>query len=124
EAKKDDPAGARDLTPGDFDAPVFEVGGHGGFALSPDGKELVFSSNRAARPALSTNSDLWVVPLDGSAEALRAPRDITAANEAWDGSPRYSPDGRFIAYRTQRIPRYESDRFRIGLYDRAAGTSR
>jgi len=124
EGGKDDPAAARDLTPGDFDAPVFEVGGHGGFALSPDGRELAFSSNRAALPASSTNSDLWLVSLDASAEAARRPRNITAGNEAWDGSPRYSPDGRFIAYRTQRVPGYESDRFRIALYDRAAGTSR
>ncbi len=115
---------ARDLTPGDFDAPVFEVGGHGGFALSPDGRELAFSSNRDPDPQSSTNSDLWVVPVDGGPDALRAPRNITADNKAWDGSPRYSPDGRFIAYRTQRIPRYESDRFRIALYDRRGGQSR
>ncbi len=62
--------------------------------------------------------------MDGRPEELRAPRNITADNEAWDGSPRYSPDGRFLAYRTQRIPRYESDRFRIALYDRQAGRSR
>ena len=123
-AGKDDPAAVRDLTPGPFDAPVFEVGGHGGFAVSPDGTELVFSSNRAADPALSTNSDLWVVAMDASMETARAPRDITADNEAWDGSPRYSPDGRWIAYRTQRVPRYESDRLRLALYDRGTGRSR
>ncbi len=114
----------RDLTPGDFDVPVFEVGGHGGFALSPDGKELVFSSRHAADPASSTNSDLFVVATDAPDDALLAPKDLTAANEAWDGSPRYSPDGRFIAYRTQKVPRYESDRFRIALYDRQTGQSR
>jgi dipeptidyl aminopeptidase/acylaminoacyl peptidase len=123
-ARKDDAGAVRDLTPGEFDAPVFEVGGHGGFALSPDGKEVAFSSNRAPDPASSTNSDLWVAPVDGSAEELRAPKNITAGNEAWDGSPRYSPDGRFIAYRTQRVPRYESDRFRVALYDRGTSRSR
>src|SRR5947209_3465513 len=73
---KDSPA--RDLTPGDFDSPTFEVGGHGGFALSPDGRELAFSSNRDPDPESSTNSDLWVVPVDGGPDALRAPRNITA----------------------------------------------
>ncbi len=123
-ARKDDPTAVRDLTPGEFDAPVFELGGHGGFAVSPDGKELAFASNHAPDPASSTNSDLWVVALDAGPEGLRAPRNVTADNPAWDGSPRYSPDGRFIAYRTQRVPGYESDRFRLALLDRGSGRSR
>ena len=43
------------------------------------------------------------------------PRNITAANPAYDGSPKYSPDGKYIGYRTQKQPGYESDRFRIAL---------
>ena len=114
----------RDLTPGDFDSPAFVVGGGADFDVSPDGRELVFTSNRDAQPATSTNSDLWVVPVDGSPEAVASPRNITAPNRAFDGSPRYSPDGRSIAYTMQRVPGYESDRFVLALYDRAAGTSR
>jgi dipeptidyl aminopeptidase/acylaminoacyl peptidase len=114
----------RDLTPGDFDSPAFVVGGGADYDVSPDGKELVFTSNREAQPATSTNSDLWAVPIDGSPEALAAPRNLTAANRASDGSPRYSPDGRFIAYTMQRVPGYESDRVVLALHDRAAGTSR
>ena len=41
------------------------------------------------------------------------PRNITAGNPAYDGSPKYSPDGRYIAYRTQKQPGYESDLFRL-----------
>lgn len=114
----------RDLTPGDFDSPAFVVGGGADFDVSPDGREVVFTSNRDPQPATSTNSDLWVVPIDGSPEALAAPRNITVSNRAFDGSPRYSPDGRTIGYVMQRVPGYESDRFVLALYDRAAGTSR
>ena len=114
----------RDLTPGDFDSPAFVVGGGADFDVSPDGEELVFTSNRDAQPANSTNSDLWIVPIDGSPDAIAAPKDITAANRASDNSPRYSPDGRSIAYTRQRVPGYESDRIVLALYDRAAGTSR
>jgi dipeptidyl aminopeptidase/acylaminoacyl peptidase len=117
-------APTRDLTPGDFDSPAFVVGGGGDFDVSPDGKELVFTSNRDAQPATSTNSDLWVVPIDGSPEALAAPRNITASNRAFDGAPRYSPDGRSIGYTMQRVPGYESDRPVLAVYDRASGTSR
>jgi dipeptidyl aminopeptidase/acylaminoacyl peptidase len=114
----------RDLTPGDFDSPAFVVGGGADFDVSPDGKELVFTSNRNAQPANSTNCDLWVVPIDGGPEALAAPKSVSVANRAFDGSPRYSPDGRTIAYTQQRVPGYESDRIVLALYDRAAGTSR
>jgi dipeptidyl aminopeptidase/acylaminoacyl peptidase len=120
----DPKAPPRDLTPGDFDSPAFSVGGGTDFDVSPDGKEVVFTSNRDRQPATSTNSDLWVVPIDGTPEALTKPTDITAANRAWDGAPRYSPDGRSIGYLRQSVPGYESDRFRLALYDRASGTSR
>ena len=42
---------------------------------------------------------------------------------AWDGTPAYSPDGKYIAYRLQQVPGYESDRFRLAIYDRAAKKS-
>ncbi len=116
----------RDLTPGDFDSPPFSLGGSPGFALSPDGKELAFASNRDADPASSTNADLWTVAVDEGAPAgdLARPRNLTAANQAWDGGPAYSPDGRFIAYRTQKVPVFEADRFRMALLDRQTGESR
>jgi dipeptidyl aminopeptidase/acylaminoacyl peptidase len=120
----DPKAPLRDLTPGDFDSPAFVVGGGVDFDVSPDGKELAFTSNRDPEPARSTNSDVWVVPLDGSPEALAAPQRLTASNRAFDGSPRFSPDGRSIAYRMQRVPGYESDRIVLALLDRATGGSR
>ena len=111
----------RDLTPGDVDSPPFQLGGPVAYAFSPDSSELCFMSNPDKVPALSTNSDLWLLSLtDSSAK----PRDITAANPAWDGSPQYSPDGRYIAYRMQKQPGYESDLFRVAVYDRSSGTSR
>ncbi len=103
----------RDLTPGRWDSPTFSVSGGGGFAFSPDGSELCIVSNHDEEPARSTNSDMWIVPVGGG-EAI----NITEANKGWDGDPVYSPDGRFIAYRSQATPGYESDLYRIGLYDR------
>src|SRR5271169_3093409 len=114
----------RDMTPGDFDSPVFSLGGGRGFDLSPDGTELAFSSNRDADPALSTNADVFTVPAAGDAAALASPKNLTAPNAGFDGSPRYSPDGRFLAFLRQLTPRYEADRFRIVLRDRATGAER
>jgi dipeptidyl aminopeptidase/acylaminoacyl peptidase len=116
----------RDLTPGDFDAPVFSLGGQDDYAFSPDGQEICYASNHDKNPAASTNNDLWIVPVNGGTGAspvqvLAQAKNITAENPASDTSPLYSPDGRYIAYRAQQRPGYESDRFRLMLYDRKTG---
>ncbi len=110
---------ARDLTPGDYDAPPFSLGGPTDYAFSPDSKELAFVSNHDKVEAISTNADVWIVSVRGG-----TPKNVTAANRGFDGSPQYSPDGRFIAYRSQATPGFESDRFRLMLYDRKTGTAR
>jgi dipeptidyl aminopeptidase/acylaminoacyl peptidase len=106
----------RDLTPDDYDAPVFSLGGQDNYAFSPDGQEICYTSNHDKNPADSTNNDLWIVPVGGGPA-----KNITADNPASDSTPLYSPDGRYIAYRAQQRPGYESDRFRLMLYDRKTG---
>ena len=110
---------AIDLTPGDRDVPPFSVGGDLDFDVSPDGKDFVFAMNPDLVEAVSTNSDVWVVPFAGG-----TPRNLTAANRAFDGSPKFSPDGKWIAYRAQSRPGHEADRFRLLVLDRTTGTSR
>lgn len=105
-----------DVTPGEFHSPTFSPSGPEGFTFSPDSKELCYLSNHDPHPEASTNADLWVVPVEGGTA-----RNLTADNKAWDGSPQYSPDGRYIAYRFQTVPGYESDRFRLAVIDRRTG---
>ncbi len=57
------PPPPRDLTPGDFDAPVFSLGGQDNYAFSPDGQEVCYTSNHDKVEATSTNNDLWIVPV-------------------------------------------------------------
>ena len=117
----DVPSGAvRDLTPGDFDSPRYQLGGALQYDFSPDSKELAVDSDHGKNLESSTNSDLWIVSVNGS----QPPRDVTASNPSFDGNPKYSPDGKYIAYLMQKQPGYESDLFRLALYDRASGTSR
>ena len=117
---------ARDLTPGDYDAPPFSLGGPPDYDFSPDSKELAFARNVDKVEAISTNGDIFIVPVAGEATgnaAGTAPRRITGDNPANDASPQYSPDGRYIAYRAQSKPGFESDRWRLMLYDRKTGQS-
>ena len=106
---------ARDLTPGEFDVPPFSLGGQDQYAFSPDGKEVAYTCNTDENEATSTNSDVFVVPSAGGTA-----KRITT-NPGSDGTPIYSPDGKYIAYRSQLRGGYESDRFRLMLYDRATG---
>ncbi|MBK5260583.1 MAG: S9 family peptidase [Thermoanaerobaculia bacterium] len=107
----------RDLTPGAFDAPPFSVGGGDEFDVSPDGKEVVYARDTEKRPETSTNSDLFIVPLSGG-ESKR----ITTRAGA-DTAPKYSPDGKWIAYRSQSRPGYESDLWELWLYNRSTGAT-
>jgi len=62
-------------------------------AWSPDGELIAFSSRRQGDPDRHTNSDIYVIPAAGGADA----RQVTTW-EGPDSSPVFSPDGRRIAY--------------------------
>lgn len=102
-----------DLTPGAIDFPAFVTGGNAGYDVAPDGTELCVSGNPDPNEWETTNKDLFVLATGGG-ELM----NITDENEAYDANPQYSPDGRYIGYITQVVPRYESDKFRLAVYDR------
>jgi dipeptidyl aminopeptidase/acylaminoacyl peptidase len=111
----------RDLNPGDtHDVPPFSLEGGGGFAISPDSKELAFTLNLDPEPAISTNADIFTLDLTDS--AAKPVKVSTAAGG--DFNPAYSPDGKYLAWRSQARAGYESDKFRLMLYDRAAKTTK
>jgi dipeptidyl aminopeptidase/acylaminoacyl peptidase len=109
---------ARDLTAeADYDVPPDERGGGADINFSPDSKELCYTAVADKVEAISTNADLFLVPVAGG-ESKR----ITT-NQGFDGNPVYSPDGKYIAYHAQMTPGYEADRWQLMLYHREAGQS-
>jgi dipeptidyl aminopeptidase/acylaminoacyl peptidase len=104
-----------DRTPGEFDTPPIDLGGHWDYVFSPDSKEIAFTKNPDTLVAISTNNEIYVVPVEGG-----EPKNITD-NPANDSQPLYSPDGKYIAYRMMRRPGFESDRRELVLYERATG---
>ena len=66
-------------------------------AVSPDGKWVVTSVNQPSYEAGKTDSDLWIVPVDGSAPPRRLTN--TAAPES---DVVFSPDSTRIAFATKR----------------------
>ncbi len=116
----DGSAAPRDLTPGAADVPPFSLGGPEDYAFSPDSREIAFAKKTDPVEAISTNSDLFVIAFT---DAAAAARQITTSPGA-DGGPVYSPDGRYIAYRAQQRAGYESDRWRLMVYDRQTAAHR
>jgi dipeptidyl aminopeptidase/acylaminoacyl peptidase len=111
----------RDLTPNDtHDVPPFSLGGDGGFSISPDSKELAFTENPDEVPAISTSAQIYT--LDLTNPAAKPVKISTSAGGNFN--PAYSPDGKYLAWRSQARAGYESDKFRLMLYDRAAKTTR
>ena len=82
------------------------------YAFSPDGKEIAFTSNIDEVDAASTNNEIFIVPTAGG-----TPKKISTSPGS-DSTPLYSPDGKWIAWRMQKRAGYESDRFRLVIYNR------
>jgi dipeptidyl aminopeptidase/acylaminoacyl peptidase len=104
----------RDLTAGfGFDVPNFAGGDE--CTWSPDSKAIAFDANPQQDQAISTNGEIFEVELAGG------PPKIISQNHAMDTTPRYSQDGKYLAWRAQRRPGYESDKFELWVMDRALG---
>jgi dipeptidyl aminopeptidase/acylaminoacyl peptidase len=115
-----DGGGMRDLNPNDaHDVPPFSLEGPScGCDFSPDSGELAFTENLDPVPAISTNADIFTLNLtDPAAKAVKV-----STSPGGDFNPAYSPNGKYLAWRSQARNGYESDKFRLVLYDRAAKT--
>jgi dipeptidyl aminopeptidase/acylaminoacyl peptidase len=106
----------------DADVPTRPWGGMEEVAVTPDGKEIVFTAKilPGSEPAWSTDYDLYAVPVDGSG----AIRCLTEANEAWDTEPVFTPDGKHLVYLAMDRPGFEADRFHIEMRNWETGESR
>jgi dipeptidyl aminopeptidase/acylaminoacyl peptidase len=104
----------KDVTPGDRDAfptsDTFSTGDN--FTFSPDGQYLVFTAVPEKDEAWSTNYDICRVPVTGGTTKWEC---LTKDNPAADSGPLFSPDGKRLAFRAQKKPGYEADKWNIML---------
>jgi dipeptidyl aminopeptidase/acylaminoacyl peptidase len=107
----------RDLTPGDHDVPPFSLGGQDMYAISPDGQQVAYASNIDEVEATSTNNEIFVVPISGPATTGKK----VSTSPGADTTPLYSPDGKYLAWRSQARAGFEADRWRLITYNRQSG---
>ncbi len=102
------------------DCPVPPFGGGEQFAWSPDGKEIAYTMKNVPDWATSTNSDVYLVAIDGQDQA----KNISEGMAGYDNNPAYSPDGKYLAFHSMQRGGFEADRVRIMIVDRQTGEIR
>ncbi len=104
------------ITSGDYDDE--------GPAWSPDGTKIAFSSNRTKPdPDMNFNIDIWVVDAGNSDRGQNLVQVTT--NEGPEGSPQWSPDGKWIAYTSQLEPKlFDYSTFQIAVSPAGGGEAR
>jgi dipeptidyl aminopeptidase/acylaminoacyl peptidase len=109
---KADGSECRDVTPGDRDAnptsSTFDSGSN--FTFTPDSKYIVFTAPPAENEAWSTNYDLCRVSITNTSTKWET---LTKDNKAADSGPKFSPDGKLLAWRSQKIAGYEADKWAL-----------
>ncbi|MBK8303306.1 MAG: PD40 domain-containing protein [Chloracidobacterium sp.] len=104
------------MTPGDFDSPPYGAATGVDYAFSPDGSNIVYLRNPDKVEATSTNSDIYIQSLNGGSV-----KNITANMKGYDAGPVYTPDGKYLLFRSQERATFEADRWRIMRYNPQSG---
>ena len=104
-----------------YECPMRPFGGAESFAWAPDGKTLVYVSRKLTGMdyAFSTNSDLYLYDL-----AAKTTVNLTEGIMGYDTDPKFSPDGKSLAWLSMETPKFESDKKRLMVMDVATKESR
>jgi dipeptidyl aminopeptidase/acylaminoacyl peptidase len=89
------------------------------YDVSPDGRELAVTVDLDAEPGMMHETDIVAVSL-----VTGRHRTLTADSGRGDAAPRYSPDGRYLAWNSYNLKRAFNDQGRLMLYNRRNGSSR
>lgn len=128
-----------------FECPVKPFGGIEQLAWSPDSKCIAYTSRKktGVEYAVSTDTDIYLYCIDsGTTTNLCKPEnykepeiDMTKTmknqevnseanlknNPGYDQNPKFSPDGKYVAWQSMARNGYESDRNRLCVYNLSNG---
>lgn len=113
---------AEDIMKGEpFECPMKPFGDASAFAWAPDSKSLVYVSRKLTGKdyAFSTNSDIYLYDL-----ASKKTTNLTEGNPGYDTDPKFSPDGKSLAWLSMKTAKFESDKKRLMVMDMQSRQSR
>lgn len=104
------------------DVPPLALGSDNDYTFSPDGKEVAFTMNPDVKVERSTNNEIYIIKLGDVKAGAVTPATLISTSKGNDNQPVYSPDGKYIAFRSMARAGFEADKSRIMLYDREKKT--
>ena len=136
----------KDILEGEpYECPMLPFGGTEELSWSPDGKFIAYTCKKKTgkQYALSTDSDIYLYNIEsGETINLCKPQDYsepacnpmlslekqsvnlqleTDCQVGYDMDPQFSPDGKYLAWKSMQREGYESDRDRRCVYDIETG---
>ncbi|MDR0768866.1 MAG: S9 family peptidase [Dysgonamonadaceae bacterium] len=101
-----------------FEAPMKPFGGIEQLDWSPDSKIVAYTSRKKTGKeyAVSTNSDIYFYNTETKETA-----NMTEGMMGYDMNPKFSPDGKYLAWQSMERDGYESDKNRLFVVDLATG---
>ena len=135
----------KDLLEGEpYECPMEPFGGVEQLAWSPDSKTIAYTCRKKTgrEYSISTDSDIFLYnlatgkttnlckPADYKAPAVDATKTLKNQavnhqnkdyNVGYDTNPKFSPDGKYVAWQSMKNDGYESDRNRLCVYTLATG---
>ena len=117
-----------DLLEGEpYESPLLPFGGVEQFAWSPDGKSIAYTCRKkaGAEYTKSTDSDIYLYSIEsGETKNLCKLPGTEDLNMGYDINPKFSADGRYIAWQSMERDGYESDINRLYVMDLNDGSKK
>jgi dipeptidyl aminopeptidase/acylaminoacyl peptidase len=103
------------------DVPPVDLGSDQDYTFSPDGNEIAFTMNPDKVVAMSTNNDIFIIDAKNIEQDEQIQMKCISTSLGNDNQPVYSPDGKYIAFRSMARAGFEADKQDIILYNRSNG---
>lgn len=115
---------ATDILKGEpYESPMKPFGGIEQLAWSNDSKQIAYTCRKKTglEYSVSTDSDIYLYNTETGETRNLCKEDATDKNLGYDTNPKFSPDGKSIAWQSMERDGYESDRNRLCVMDLKSG---